>query len=77
MYPVPVPRGCTSAVFTKFQLTNSFGSLSSLGDSVYLLSGDGTNWTGYGHGFQFGPQLKGVTFGRHITSEGSAHFAAQ
>ncbi len=59
-----------------FNGTNSFG-LSSLGDSIYLLSGDGTSLTGYGHGFQFGPQLKGVTFGRYVTSDGREHFVAQ
>jgi hypothetical protein len=56
--------------------SNSFG-LSSLGDAAYLFSGDGTNLTGYGHGFQFGAQLKGVTFGRYVTSDGQEHFVAQ
>jgi hypothetical protein len=67
-------------VFTRSQFghngTNGFG-LSSLGDEIYLFSGDGTNLTGYGHGFQFGPQLRGITFGRHVTSDGREHFVAQ
>ena len=48
--------------------TNSF-SLSSLGEEVYLSSGDGPNLTGYQHGFQFGAQINGVTFGRYVTSD--------
>jgi hypothetical protein len=55
---------------------NSF-ALSSLGDGAYLFSGDGTNLTGYGHGFKFGAQLKGVSFGRYVTSDGREHFVAQ
>ena len=56
--------------------SNSF-ALSSLGDAAYLFAGDGTNLTGYGHGFQFGAQLKGITFGRYVTSDGREHFVAQ
>jgi len=56
--------------------SNSF-SLSSIGDEVYLFSGDGIGLTGYRHGFQFGAQLKGVTFGRQVTSDGIEHFVAQ
>lgn len=56
--------------------SNSF-ALSSLGDEVYLSSGDGTNLTGYQHGFQFGPQINGVTFGRYVTSDGREHFVTQ
>jgi hypothetical protein len=56
--------------------SNSF-ALSSLGDEVYLSSGDGTNLTGYQHGFKFGAQLNGVTFGRYVTSDGLEHFVTQ
>ena len=56
--------------------TNGFG-LSRLGDSAHLFSGDGTNLTGYTHGFKFGASLKGVSFGRLVTSDGLEHFAAQ
>jgi hypothetical protein len=52
---------------------NSF-ALSSLGDEIYLFSGDGTNVTGYRHGFQFGPQFNSATFGRYVTSDGKEHF---
>ncbi|MHB9009881.1 MAG: lamin tail domain-containing protein, partial [Limisphaerales bacterium] len=52
-------------------------SFSSLGEAVYLFSGDGTNLTGYFHGFQFGASANGVTFGRHLTSTGEEHFVAQ
>ena len=56
--------------------TNSF-RLSSLGEEVYLFSGDGANLTGYQHGFKFGAQKNGVTFGRYVTSDGLEHFVAQ
>ncbi|MFO1476486.1 MAG: lamin tail domain-containing protein [Verrucomicrobiota bacterium] len=56
--------------------SNAF-ALSSLGEEVYLYSGDGTNLTGYRHGFQFGAQLNGVTFGRHLASTGEERFVAQ
>ncbi len=56
--------------------SNSF-AFSSLGEEVYLFSGDGTNLTGYRHGFSFGPQANGVTFGRHVTSDGREHFVTQ
>jgi hypothetical protein len=49
-------------------------ALSSLGEEIYLFSGDGTNITGYRHGFEFGAQTNGVTFGRHVTSDGKEHF---
>lgn len=55
---------------------NAF-SLSSLGEEVYLFSGDGTNITGYVHGFDFGAAPNGVTFGRYTNSVGSEQFPAQ
>src|SRR6185503_5631721 len=59
-------------------LYNSF-SLSSQGESVYLLSGDAgtTNVTGYSHGFSFDAAPTGVCFGRHIISTGDERFALQ
>ncbi len=56
--------------------SNAF-ALSSLGEEVYLYSGDGTNLTGYSHGFKFGAQHNGVTFGRYVTSDGKEHFVLQ
>jgi hypothetical protein len=56
--------------------SNSF-ALSSLGEEVYLFSGDGTNITGYRHGFEFGAQVNGVSFGRNVTSNGIEHFVTQ
>ena len=53
-------------------------SLSSLGDEVWLFSGDAaTNLTGYFHGFKFGAAQNAVSFGRYVTSVGEEHFAAQ
>jgi len=56
--------------------TNSFG-LGAKGDQVYLFSGNGTNLTGYGHGFDFGVSAKNVTFGRYVISTGKEQFVAQ
>jgi len=56
---------------------NSFG-LSSLGDQVYLLSGDAnTNITGYSHGFSFGAAATNVSFGRYVISTGEEQFPPQ
>src|SRR5439155_5994262 len=53
-------------------------ALSSLGDEVWLFSGDAaTNLTGYFHGFTFGAAQNGVSFGRYVTSVGEEHFVAQ
>ncbi len=52
-------------------------ALNSLGDEVYLFSGNGTELTGYAHGFRFGAAVRGVSFGRHVTSVGEERFVAQ
>jgi hypothetical protein len=59
---------------TQFNVGANAFSLSSLGEQVYLFSGDGTNLTGYVHGFDFGAAPTGATFGRHLTSTGSEQF---
>ena len=56
--------------------TNSFG-LGSGGDDVYVFSGNGTNLTGYAHGFDFGASASNSTFGRYVVSSGADHFVAQ
>ncbi len=68
------------AVFDESQFNNNGNNsfaLNSLGEEVYLFSGDGTNLTGYRHGFEFGAQHNGVTFGRYVTSDGREHFVTQ
>ena len=53
-------------------------AFSALGDEAYLFSADAnTNLTGYIFGFSFGAADAGVSFGRHVTSEGKTHFVAQ
>lgn len=52
-------------------------SFSSKGDEAYVFSGDGTNLTGFFHGFDFGAGENGVSFGRYIMSTGAVHFVAQ
>jgi hypothetical protein len=57
--------------------TNGF-ELSSIGEEVYLFSGDaGTNLTGYAHGYDFGAAPNGVSFGRYVNSLGSEQFVLQ
>jgi hypothetical protein len=52
--------------------------LSSDGDEVWVFSADAAgNLTGYVHGHNFGAADDGVSFGRHVTSEGKVHFVAQ
>src|ERR1043166_2737569 len=66
-------------VFTESQFNvgpNAF-ALSSKGDAIYLFSANGTNITGYVHGFDFGPQASGVTFGRYLISTGGDQFVTQ
>lgn len=76
-----LPRGYvvfTEADFNRADGTpNPFG-LRASGDDVYLLSANAAGrLTGYLHGFEFGPSLAGVSFGRHVTSDGREHFVAQ
>ena len=51
-------------------------AFSSLGDEAYLFSGDGTNITGYFHGFEFGAAESGVAFARYVDSVTNEHFVA-
>lgn len=52
--------------------------LNATGDEVFLFSGDAkTNLTGYRHGFEFGAQKSGVTFGRYTDSTGREQFVTQ
>jgi hypothetical protein len=52
-------------------------ALDSGSDEVWLLSGDGTNLTGYAHGFHFEAANVGVSFGRYVNSAGEEDFVAQ
>jgi hypothetical protein len=67
-------------VFTEadFNPAGAGFAFSSDGDEAWLFSADvaGT-LTGYVHGHDFGAADDGVSFGRHITSEGKEHFVAQ
>jgi hypothetical protein len=56
--------------------SNSF-AFSAGGEDVFLFSGNGTDLTGYVHGFDFGPQAHAVTFGRYVISTGDDHFVTQ
>ncbi len=68
--------------FTESQFNSSPGAatsfaLSSLGEPVYLLSGNAAGQlTGWSHGFQFGASAAGVPFGRYVNSAGDELFPA-
>ena len=63
---------------SQFNVGATAFALSSDGDEVWLFSADGAgNLTGYIHGYSFGAADDGVSFGRHLTSEGKEHFVAQ
>ncbi len=53
-------------------------NLNSLGDEVYLFSGNSvSNLTGYVHEVPFGAAANGVSFGRYVNSAGVEDFVAQ
>ena len=66
---------------TDFNPTPGLGtsfSLSSLGEEVYLFSGDvNSQLTGYSHGFAFGGAPDGVSLGRYVNSVGEEQFPLQ
>ncbi len=83
-YIIPTNTVIPPGDYMVFYSTNSFGAngtnsfgLGANGDQVYLFSGDGTNLTGYAHGFHFGAAENGVSFGRYVSSTGGEHFVAQ
>jgi hypothetical protein len=61
-------------VFSQNQLGFNF---SSVGEQVYLFSGENGQITGYTHGFNFDASENGVSFGRFVSSTGVEHFPAQ
>ncbi len=83
-YRIPVGPAIPADGYRVFYQSNSFGvgatgfALGAKGDQVYLYSAneDG-NLTGYMHGFDFGAQANGATFGRHLISNGDDHFVTQ
>ena len=52
-------------------------AVSSIGDEVFVFSGNGTNVTGWLDGQSFGAAESGVSFGRYTNSQGTLHFVAQ
>ena len=80
-----IPNGTTIAaggylVFTESEF-NPGGlnfSYSSLGEEVYLFSGNASNdLTGYYHGFVYDAADEGVSFGRYLNSQAKEDFVAQ
>ena len=81
-YRIPNPTMIGGNSYLVLYADTSFGAtfnLSSKGDEVYLFSGDPatTNLTGRVHGFDFGAQANGVTFGRYLISSGNDQYPAQ
>ncbi|HXG47919.1 MAG TPA: lamin tail domain-containing protein, partial [Methylomirabilota bacterium] len=83
-YRIPDGTVISAGGFKVFYQSNSFGvgdgafALNSRGDDLYLFSANGAGeLSGYFHGFGFGAQANGITFGRHVTSTGDDHFVTQ
>ncbi len=83
-YRIPNGRNIPANGYIVFYQSNSFGvgpdsfGLGAHGDELYLFSGDGAgNLTGWFHGFHFGAQALGATFGRHVISTGEDQFVTQ
>ncbi|HXJ57444.1 MAG TPA: lamin tail domain-containing protein [Verrucomicrobiae bacterium] len=81
-----IPDGTTIPAngYLVFYESNAFGvgpngfALSAKGEAVYVFSAlAGGALSGYYHGFDFGAQADGVTFGRYVVSTGEDHFPAQ
>lgn len=63
---------------TSFNKGSTRFALNADGDEVWLFSANAAgNLTGYVHGHRFGAAENGVSFGRHVTSDGQEHFVAQ
>ena len=79
-FQLPSPSILAPGGFLVLTETN-FGAafaLNAAGDDVWLFSADASGrLTGYAHGFNFGAAAPGVTFGRHVTSQGLEKFVAQ
>ena len=89
-YIIPPGTIMAPGSFLVFYETNSFGAtnaytanganafgLGASGDDVYLFSGNGTNLTGYAHGFSFGASPTNITHGRFEISTGPDIFVLQ
>lgn len=82
-YRLPNPTLIPPGGFVVFD-TDQFGvgdtgfAFSELGEMVFLFSGDAQgNLSGYYHGFDFGEAPNGVSFGRHVDSQGNDHYVLQ
>jgi hypothetical protein len=66
-------------VFNEYNHFGSFFALSERGEAVYLSSGNGGDLAvpAYREFQTFGAQDRGITFGRHLRSDGSVSFTAQ
>lgn len=76
--PALPPNGLVVFDETAFNAGGAGFALNVLGEQAYLFSADAAGeLTGYLQGFSFGPQRTGVTFGRHVTGDGTEHFVSQ
>jgi hypothetical protein len=83
-YRIPAGTILPAGGYLVLHQSDSFGlgpngfAFGSKGDEVYLFSGDaGGQLTGYVHGWDFGAQANGETFGRYVNSVGSDQFVPQ
>jgi hypothetical protein len=72
------PQGYFTFDESQFNTGNGAFGLGADGDEIWLFSADAAGQlTGYVHGHRFGAAEAGVSFGRHLTSDGQEHFVAQ
>jgi hypothetical protein len=83
-FRIPAGTVVPAGGFVVFYQSNSFGlgpngfAFSSAGDQAYLFSGNAAGeLTGYFHGFDFGAQFAGASFGRYVISTGADHLPTQ
>jgi hypothetical protein len=77
-YRIPEGTRLTPGGYYALDETQFGFSLSSLGEEVYLFSGNAaSDLTGYSHGFAFAGTLEGQSIGRYINSAGEERFPAQ
>lgn len=72
------PLGYVTFDAAQFNVGSAAFGLGADGDEIWLFSADAAGQlTGYVHGHWFGAADDGVSFGRHLTSDGQEHFVAQ
>ena len=71
--------GSARLVFSESQFGGAGGfGFSEYGEGAYVFASDAAGaLSGFYHGFEFGASPSGMSFGRHLTSQGAEHFVLQ